>query len=219
MAVQRKSLIENRNEKVSILLDLFGVWAINFRALSKNSGLSSEKSAKSGDGYIIFVYGTFLEETFCMEETNNCLGFWADIMFTPIKSFSTGMSKLHFMFSGNWLHLKNSSKTFNVSFKIRAKKLLILVKKTRLMKVHFRVMKKNLRQTSSEKKDYQLWYLYAQSSISFRMVGIEILKICENCFLRWGEIFLLWKFFPASCKTEFLQKLIEISSNFVRRKN
>ena len=111
------------------MLDLFGVWANNFRALSKIFGLSSEKSAGSGDGYIIFVYGTFLEETFCMEETNNCLGFRADIMFTPIKSFSTGMSKLHFMFSGNWLHLKNSSKSFNVSFKLRAKKLLILVKK------------------------------------------------------------------------------------------
>ena len=88
-------------EKILILLDLLGVWANNFRALGKNFELSSEKSAKSGDGYTLFVYGTFQEETFCMEKTIKNLGFWADTMFTPIKSFSAGLLKLHFMFSGN----------------------------------------------------------------------------------------------------------------------
>ena len=130
-------------------------------------------------------------------------------MFTPIKSFSAGLSKLHFMFSGKWLHLKNSSKTFNVLFKLRSKKLLTLGKKARLMKVHFRVLRNNLRQTSSEIKDHELWYLYAQSSITCRMFGLEILKTCENWFSRWEEICLLWKCFTASCEKNFLQKMIE----------
>ena len=117
--------------------------------------------------------------------------------------------KTAFYFFWEMILLKNSSKTFNVLFKLRSKKLLILGKKARLMKVHFRVLKNNLRKTSSEKKDYELWYLYAQSSITCRMFGLEILKTCENSFLRWEEICLLWNRFTASCKIKFLQKLIE----------
>ena len=219
LAVQRKSLIENRNEKVSILLDLFGVWAINFRALSKNSGLSSEKSAKSGDGYTLFVYGTFLEEKFCMEKTIKNLGFWADTMFTPIKIFSAVLWKLHFMFSGKWLHLRHSSKTFNVFFKLRSKELLILGKKARLLKVHFRVVKNNLRQTSSEIKDCELWYFNAQSSITFRMFGLEILKNCENCFLRCEKIFLLWKLFHSFLQIKIFAKVVWNNFELCEEKN
>ena len=101
----------------------------------------------------------------------------------------------------------NSSKTFYVLFKLRSKKLLILGKKARLKEVHFRVMKKNLRQTSSKIKDYELWYLNAQSSITFRMFGLEILKICENCFLGWEELFLLWKIFHSFLKNKIFAKV------------
>ena len=175
--------------------------------MSKNSALSSEKSAKSGDGYTLFVYGTFLEEKFWMEKTIKNLGFWADTMFTPIKIFSAVLWKLHFTFSGKWLHLRNSSKTFNVFFKLRSKKLLILGKTARLLKVHFRVVKNNLRQTSSEIKDCELWYFNAQSSITFRMLGLDILKICENCFLGWEELFLLWKTFHSFLQNKIFAKV------------